>query len=77
MKILHQDIFEYDGDKDGSITIELNGYIYRIGQLDGDCCYVERQSVEDDFNQNDGYEYPNWVPTDKSVTDFKFLNKLK
>ena len=53
----------------------MNGYIYRIGQLDNDCFYIERQSVEDDFNERDGYEYPKWEPTDKSVFDFKFLKK--
>jgi len=76
MKILHQDIYEHDEDGDGHITIELNGYIYRIGQMDNECFYIERQSVDDDHNGRDGYEYPEWSsPSKKRHAKFKFLNK--
>lgn len=75
MKILHQDIYEDDEDGDGYIFIQMNGYIYRIGEMDGDCFYIERQSVYDDENGRDGYEYPEWSPAKSKHSNFKFLKK--
>lgn len=75
MRILHQNIYEDDDDRDGHIVIEMNGYIYRIGEMDGDCFYIERQSVDDDHNGRDGFEYPEWFPSKDVSLKFKFLNK--
>ena len=75
MRIIDQDIYEDDEDRDGHITIEMNGYIYRIGQLDNEWFYIERQSVDDDHNGRDGYEYPEWFPAKDKRIDFKFLKK--
>jgi len=75
MIILHQDIFEDDEHQDGSILIQINGFVYNIGSLDGEEHWIERQSLEDYNNDLDGFEYAEWFPANDKRISFKFLKK--
>ena len=75
MKVIRQDIHEGDEDGEGSIVIALNGYIYNLGQMDNDCFWIERQLIEDYYNDLDGYEHPEWSSAKDRHIDFKFLKR--
>jgi hypothetical protein len=73
MRIDYQTIHEDDEAGDGCIHFEMGGYIYMIGEMDGDLIYIQRQLIDDYDNNCDNWEEPKWV--DAGKTDFKFLNK--
>ena len=74
MRIDYQTIHEGDEAGDGCINFQMGGYVYFIGDVDGDCIYIERQLIDDHNNDRDNWEQPNWVSSKTKRIDFKFLN---
>lgn len=74
MKILAQDIYEDSENEDGYIVIQIHDFVYNIGSNDGESHWIERQSLEDYNNYNDGYEYPEWFSEKDKRINFKFFN---
>jgi len=74
MKLRRDNVNDNDGE--GFLEFESDGYIYMVGDLGDFCTYIQRQLIDDYYNDLDNWESPTWLPAEvPTVGSFKFLKK--
>ena len=75
MKLIHENLpMEGEETDDWNIILQIDGYVYNIGELDGPPCWFSRKTIEDYENDTGSWEKPTGWVDERAPEKLKFFS---